>query len=165
MAIPQAANQAIHPSSRGFTLLELVVVLTIAGVLAAVVGPKFFSQQTFSERGFADELASALRLTQKVAVTSGCPARLTITGTTYSATQQAAAGNACNPNDSGWATAIVGIDGVSLQGTAPTNTAVNPPGVFQFDTQGRLSSSPATTLVVGARTITIDSGTGLVQVP
>jgi hypothetical protein len=37
-------------------------------------------------------------------------------------------------------------------------------GVFQFDTQGRLTSSPGTTVTVGARTITIDAATGFVQV-
>jgi hypothetical protein len=36
--------------------------------------------------------------------------------------------------------------------------------VFQFDTQGRLASSPASTLTVGARTISIDAGSGYVQV-
>ena len=152
-------------SSRGYTLLELVVVMTVAGILAAVVGPKFFSQQTFSERGYADEVAAALRLTQKTAVISGCAARLTLTSTTYVATQQAAAGNACNATDTSWSTPVVGIDGVPLQGSAPSSTTASPTGVYQFDTQGRLASSPGTTLTVGARTVTIDSGTGLVQVP
>ena len=151
--------------SRGYTLLELVVVMTVAGILAAVVGPKFFSQQTFSERGYADEVAAALRLAQKAAVISGCAARLTLTSTTYVATQQAAAGNACNATDPSWSTPVIGIDGVPLQGSAPSSTTASPTGVYQFDTQGRLASSPGTTLTVGARTVTIDSGTGLVQVP
>jgi hypothetical protein len=36
--------------------------------------------------------------------------------------------------------------------------------VFQFDTQGRLSSSPSTIITVGTHTLTIVAGTGLVQV-
>jgi prepilin-type N-terminal cleavage/methylation domain-containing protein len=37
----------------GFTLLELLVVVTIIGLLAAYVGPKYFSQLGKSEQGIA----------------------------------------------------------------------------------------------------------------
>ena len=39
--------------SRGFTLLELLVVIAIIGLLAAYVGPKYFSQVGKSEQGVA----------------------------------------------------------------------------------------------------------------
>ena len=158
------ANRARSPGSAGFTLVELVVVMTIAGVLAATIGPKFFTQQTFSERGYADELAAALRLTQKTAVITGCTARLTVAAGSYVAAQQAASGNACLASDNTWSTPLLGIDGTALQGTAPASTSASPVGVYQFDAQGRLASSPGTTMTVGARTITIDAGTGFVQV-
>ena len=60
----------------GYTLIELTVVITILGVLSATIAPRFFTQSVFSERGYADELGSALRATQKAAVISGCHARL-----------------------------------------------------------------------------------------
>ena len=63
-----------------------------------------------------------------------------------------------------WSTPVLGADGVALQGNIATGTTVSPTGVFQFDTQGRLASSPASTLTVGARTISIDAGSGYVQV-
>ena len=90
-----APYRAPATSSPGYTLVELVVVMAIAGVLAAYIAPRFWSQQTFSERGYADELGAALRIASKAAVVSGCPARLTLAASSYVATQQAASGNAC----------------------------------------------------------------------
>jgi MSHA pilin protein MshC len=148
----------------GFTLVELVVVMTVVGILAATLGPKLFTQSGFTDRGYADDLAGALRLTQKAAVISGCPARLTLSAGGYAASQQAAAGNACNTSDTTWPTPVLSIDGTILQASAPASTAATPTGVFQFDDQGRLSSSPGSTLRVGARTIVIDAGSGLVLV-
>jgi prepilin-type N-terminal cleavage/methylation domain-containing protein len=148
----------------GYTLVELVVVITITGIMAAYIAPRFWTQQTFSDRGYVDELAAALRSTQKAAVITGCAAQLTLSTSSYVARQQAASGNACNPNDTTWTTPLLSADGSAIQNTAPANTTASPSGVFRFDTQGRLSSSPATTVTVGTHTITIVAGSGLVQV-
>jgi MSHA pilin protein MshC len=154
-------------SARGYTLIELVVVMAVAGILAAYIAPRFWNQQTFSDRGYADELAAALRATQKAAVITGCPAQLTLAAGSYAAAQQAGAGGTCNPADATWSTPLLGADGSPIQDAAPASTAAGPAsalGAYQFDTQGRLSSSPATTITVGTHTITIAASTGLVQV-
>jgi MSHA pilin protein MshC len=157
-------NRGARTGSTGYTLIELVVVISIGGILAAYVGPRLFDQQTFAQRGYADELAAALRGTQKAAVITGCPARLVLSSAGYAASQQAANGNTCNTADTTWPTAIIGNDGSAIADSAPSGTTAGPAGTFQFDAQGRLSASPGTTITIGSRTITIDSNTGFVQV-
>jgi len=57
---------------RGFTIVELIMVIVIIGILAAVVGPRFFSKSNFDERVYYEEVLSAVRYAQKLAVASGC---------------------------------------------------------------------------------------------
>jgi MSHA pilin protein MshC len=159
---PTAPHRLDAASAGGYTLVELVVVMAVAGILAAYIAPRFWNQQSFSDRGYVDELAAALRATQKAAVITGCPAQLTLAAGAYAAAQQATAGNTCNPADTSWSTQLLGADGSPIQDSAPANTTASP-GVFQFDSQGRLSSGPAM-ITVGTHTITIVAGTGLVQV-
>ena len=164
--MPRSARYRAHGTrfEGGYTLVELVVVITITGILSAYIAPRFWTQQSFSDRGYVDELAAALRSTQRAAVITGCAAQLTLSTSSYVARQQAPSGNACNASDTTWSTPLLGADGSAIQNTAPANTTASPIGVYLFDTQGRLSSSPATTVTVGTHTITILAGTGLVQV-
>jgi MSHA pilin protein MshC len=70
-------------NNKGFTIVELVVVIVVLGIISAVAAPKFFDLKGYEEIAFRDELVSALRFAQKRAVASGCDIRVVIDGTGY----------------------------------------------------------------------------------
>ena len=55
-------------AARGFTLVELIVVIGIAALLAAIIGPRFVGRDTFASRGFFDEATETVRYAQKLSV-------------------------------------------------------------------------------------------------
>ncbi len=71
----------------GFTLIEMTLTLVILSILVAVTLPKFFNQNAFEERFFHDDLISAVRYAQRLAVGSGCAVSLSISGSGFSLLQ------------------------------------------------------------------------------
>lgn len=55
-------------SQGGFTLIELVTVIILVGILAAVAIPRFSGRGGFDSRAFSDEVKATLRLAQKLAI-------------------------------------------------------------------------------------------------
>ena len=53
---------------RGFTLIELIMVIVMLGVLAVFAAPRIFNTGDFNARGFRDETLGLLRIAQKTAI-------------------------------------------------------------------------------------------------
>ncbi len=52
----------------GFTIVELVAVIVITGIIAAIAAPRFIGVDAFDARGSYSTLVSALRYAQKTAI-------------------------------------------------------------------------------------------------
>ena len=59
--------------ARGFTMVELIVVMVLIGVLSAVAAGRFFDRSGFDAEGFAEQTRALLRYAQKAAIARNAP--------------------------------------------------------------------------------------------
>jgi MSHA pilin protein MshC len=166
----QLFGKRVSDNQCGFTMVELIMTMVIVGILAAVVAPRFFNNNVFQSRGFADQAQASLRYAQKIAiaqhrnvcVTFTLPAPSTITLMIDSDTPPngtcnlAPAGNLQSPTgDPSYV--ITAPPGVAF-GIAPA------PVDFSFNALGAPTNAPQTISIIGATNgITIEAVTGYVH--
>jgi len=140
---------------KGFTLVELIIVIVLLGILSTVAFSTFFSLSTYRERAAYDELAGAVRYAQKLAVASGCAVRINIGSNNYTVQQHV---TDCT---TGVFTTLVGHPVTS--GLFSGVTIASVPASFDFDAMGRSSSAAAIT--VGSLSFNVIAATGYVDAP
>jgi MSHA pilin protein MshC len=153
---------------RGFTLVELVMVMVLLGILSAVVISRI-NVGTFREQGFHDELKAGLQFARKAAIAKRrqvCVGVATGTGAVVSFTISATApeagvvgcptANALNlaARDSNCST--------DYQMCTPTGVSLTAGTSFYFDALGRASAG-VTFSSTGQVDITVEQETGYVH--
>ena len=142
--------------NQGFTLVELIAVLVIAGVLAFVAIPRMVGTSTFEQRGFSDTVVTALHYAQKTAIAQHTSVTVCISPTTISAAYT----TGCT------AMFVSNADNTALSFTTPSGTTITTtPATSSFIFAASGSPSIATNLTIQlsgetARTIIIEAGTG-----
>lgn len=147
----------------GFSLVELIMVLVLAGILAAVAGPKLFSADTFDARGFHDETLALLRYAHKSAIAQRRPVCVSFTSTTarlaIDADRNPATGAA------GCETNLTGPRGDS-PGTITARGSVQyaaVPAVVVVDGLGQPGAGQTIQVAGTGRTITVEAATGYIH--
>ena len=131
-----------NPHSKGFTLIELIVVLIIIGVLAISLVPRFFTASGTSEYLYRDQLLSLLRLAQMQAMQcTNC----TLQPVNITAGEARIGSAVCSSIDPMQAVCVASGDAVSF----------SPAGSISFDAMGRptCSAGSCTVQVQGESTL------------
>lgn len=146
---------------RGFTLIELIMVLVLLGVLAVFLAPRL-NTKDFEARGFHDETLAFLRYAQKTAIAQRRTVCVGFTASTATLSFDPNAGTAnCTQSLRGPS----GPDQIS----APAGTAYlgQPAAALRFNPLGQPSQAVAMQVALSGTpigpTITVEAETGYVH--
>lgn len=142
----------------GFTLVELAVILVLAAILAFVAVPRYLDRGAISVSAVAEQVASDIRYTQSLAMTSGQRNRINLAAASYQITSSAGVPLVHPATGS---SAAISLNNVSLSGYNPPLTN----NYLAFDGKG----IPYTDVVAGTplganATITLTSSGSTRQV-
>ena len=151
-------------SSAGFSLIELVVVIVILGIMAAVFMPRWQGGSGFEERALHDQVVAALRYAQKSAVAARRIVCVSFTSSPskvdFSISSAYPAAN-CSVGS-----LLAGPDGTNLSVAASGSVTMNSSiSSFTFDAAGRPSAAASITVssLPSTLAITVESETGYVH--
>ncbi len=137
--------QTIKKTS-GFTLVELIVVILITGILSISIAPRFFGVSSYEDRKAMDELLTALRYTQQMAMNRGGNIRLDLESDRYTI-ELTDNTPLRSPDGMPYPKIFVGV-------TSST------PNLIEYDRLGRRVPNIQIDLNIGSKTIRIEQETG-----
>jgi MSHA pilin protein MshC len=149
----------MNPSPRGFTVVEMTVVLVVMGILAAMALPRLTERRSLHERAFRDALQALLRDARRTAFTQQRDVCVQLTGATPQ-WAEARYGSACNG-------AAVEDPATGQPARIELPQGVVWSGVTQvrFNPNGQPVPNANQTLTVGTRTLVVARETGYAYQP
>lgn len=133
-------------TSRGYSALELVITIVIAGILAALAIP-YFSQSETDAVWFSDQVRAALRYAQRQAVANHRLVYVFLSPTQV----QLCYDNPCTN------------ELITQRLSAPSGVAIGTTTTFSFNALGKPSIGSTLNFTVGPHVVTVNAETGYVQ--
>jgi MSHA pilin protein MshC len=149
---------------QGFTIVELVAVMVITGIIAAIAAPRFIGVDAFDARGSYGTLTSALRYAQKTAIAQ----RRNVYVSVNTSTRAVCLGYTSNCSSAVIDPATQAAYSKTLSSNVSIAASTTPLG---FDGLGRPVPNATATFTINnavvpsesARTITVEADTGYVR--
>lgn len=143
---------------RGYTLVELIMVMVIVGIMATVVAPRFFDNNVFQSRGFADQVQASLRYAQKEAIAQHRLVCVALAATSVTLTiASTSADVTCTPP--------LPFPAGGNFINAPSGVTLSPAVTITFDALGRTPVQPPITVSGATNNIVVEAETGYVHSP
>ena len=168
-------HYSLFTAKTGFTLMETIMVMVIAVILAAVVAVRWSPFDTIKLNSATRKVAADIRYAQKVAISTQTRAAILFNANGYDVYQNYASiilapspGDPCSDSGGNFQVAFNADRCSNYSGVTITSPATNP---IAFDSRGTPVNSGGTTIVSqtvtvaynGARQITIEQSTGRVS--
>ncbi len=171
-SVPERGGPAAPAGWKGFTLIELVIILTLIGILALFVAPRMLDVTATKAEAFADKLRADIRTARNLAMAENRRYRVYVNTTPAPASGYAVVNDA---NADGWGTTGANELALDPAGNGSLSVALNagdyagitvaPNTVIEFDSLGRPALGGGTVLTVspGGGTVTVTDKTGAVN--
>lgn len=157
--------------SKGFTLIEVAMVIAIVAVLAIMTLPRFFSTITYQQQVYYDEILNTLRYARKLAVGQGNHIQVSVTSSSITL-QRRIEGSACTSGTSFQAVTdpASNTSGYTKNAPGTVTLSFSADWPIYFNGLGQaLRASTCTVIgsdtitVVGGNTVTLIGETGFVH--
>lgn len=147
---------------KGFSLVELITVVVLLSIIAIAAFSRMSGFGAFEQKAFFDEVVTALRYAQKLAISTGCSVQVALTASSYALKQ----GDTCTSSSYTRNVLHPAQRTTAYQNASPPDgVSISPAATMVFTPQQQVGGLAGNTAFsVGSYRFTVYENSGLVDV-